>query len=98
MSPIAASKRQIVEIAKAVIRRPKVLILDEATSALTASDVKPVTDLLRRIRDEGTLILFISHRMHEIEALADICSIFRNGDTCRDLPDRVQVEMTRSFS
>jgi ribose transport system ATP-binding protein len=73
------SKCQVVEIAKAVIRRPKVLILDEATSALTAADVRPVTDLLRRMRDAGTLILFISHRMHEIEALADTCSIFRNG-------------------
>ncbi len=73
------SKRQIVEIAKAVIRRPKVLILDEATSALTASDVQPVTDLIKQLRDDGTLILFISHRMHEIEALADTCSIFRNG-------------------
>lgn len=80
------SKRQIVEIAKAVIRRPKVLILDEATSALTASDVKPVTDLLRRLRDEGTLILFISHRMHEIEALADVCSIFRNGTHVETYP------------
>ena len=80
------SKRQIVEIAKAVIRRPKVLILDEATSALTASDVQPVTDLLRRLRDQGTLILFISHRMHEIEALADTCSIFRNGTHIETYP------------
>jgi ribose transport system ATP-binding protein len=74
------SKRQIVEIAKAIIRKPDVLILDEATSALTASDVGPVMDLLRRMRDEGACILFISHRMHEIEALADSCSVFRNGE------------------
>ena len=74
------SKRQIVEIAKAIVRKPDVLILDEATSALTASDVGPVMDLLRRMRDEGACILFISHRMHEIEALADTCSVFRNGE------------------
>ncbi|MBD0864201.1 MAG: sugar ABC transporter ATP-binding protein [Rhodobacteraceae bacterium] len=74
------SKRQIVEIAKALIRRPKVLILDEATSALTASDVEPVMELLRRLREQGTLILFISHRMHEVDALADTCSVFRNGE------------------
>ncbi|MBY6114080.1 sugar ABC transporter ATP-binding protein [Mameliella alba] len=79
VADLPLSKRQIVEIAKAVIRKPKVLILDEATSALTAADVEPVMALLRRLRDEGTLILFISHRMHEVEALADTCSVFRNG-------------------
>ena len=79
VADLPLSKRQIVEIAKAVIRKPKVLILDEATSALTAADVAPVMALLRRLRDAGTLILFISHRMHEVEALADTCSVFRNG-------------------
>ncbi len=74
------SQRQIVEIAKAVIRRPRVLILDEATSALTAEDVDKVMRLLRRLRDEGTCVLFISHRMHEVDALADTCSVFRNGE------------------
>ncbi|MFK8250133.1 sugar ABC transporter ATP-binding protein [Ancylobacter terrae] len=73
------SKRQLVEIAKAVIRRPRVLILDEATSALTAEDAAKVMALLRRLRDEGTLVLFISHRMHEVDAVADTCSVFRNG-------------------
>jgi ribose transport system ATP-binding protein len=80
VADLPLSKRQIVEIAKAVIRKPKVLILDEATSALTAADVEPVMALLRRLRDDGTLILFISHRMHEVEALADTCSVFRNGE------------------
>lgn len=79
-SDLPLSKRQIVEIAKAIVRKPDVLILDEATSALTASDVGPVMDLLRRMRDDGACILFISHRMHEIEALADTCSVFRNGE------------------
>ena len=72
-------KRQLVEIAKAVIRRPRVLILDEATSALSAADVDKVMQLLRRLRDAGSCVLFISHRMHEVDALADTCSVFRNG-------------------
>lgn len=80
VADLPLSKRQIVEIAKAVIRKPKVLILDEATSALTAADVEPVMALLRRLRNDGTLILFISHRMHEVKALADTCSVFRNGE------------------
>lgn len=73
------ARRQMVEIAKAVGRDPKLLILDEATSALTAADVERVYALLRRLRDQGLPILYISHRMHEIEALADTCSVFRGG-------------------
>lgn len=73
------SRRQMVEIAKALAKNPKVLILDEATSALTAADVETVFNILRRLRDDGISILTISHRMHEIEALADTCSVFRNG-------------------
>ena len=73
------SRRQMVEIAKALGREPKLLILDEATSALTASDVEEVFKILRRLREENLAILYISHRMHEIEQLADNCSVFRNG-------------------
>ena len=73
------SRRQMVEIAKALARDPKVLILDEATSALTAADVQKVFALLRRLRAEGLAIVYISHRMNEIAALADDCSVFRNG-------------------
>ncbi len=73
------SRRQMVEIAKALAKDPSVLILDEATSALTAADVDTVFEILRRLREEGISILTISHRMHEIEAIADKCSVFRNG-------------------
>ena len=73
------SRRQMVEIAKALGRNPKLLILDEATSALTAADVHKVYAILHKLRDDGLSLLYISHRMHEIEELADTCSVFRNG-------------------
>ena len=76
---LSLSRRQMVEIAKALNRKPKLLILDEATSALTAADVEKVYTILHKLRDQGLSILYISHRMHEIEALADVCSVFRNG-------------------
>ena len=76
---LALSRRQMVEIAKALGQRPRLLILDEATSALTADDVERVVALLHRLRDEGMSILFISHRMHEIRKLADTCSVYANG-------------------
>ena len=73
------SRQQMVEIAKALARHPRVLILDEATSALTAADVAKVFALLKRLRAEGMAIIYISHRMHEIAELADDCTVFRNG-------------------
>jgi ribose transport system ATP-binding protein len=76
---LSLSRRQIVEIAKALARKPRVLILDEATSALSAGDVESVFGVIRRLRDEGVALLYISHRMHEIAELADTCTVFRNG-------------------
>src|SRR6185436_1758622 len=73
------SRRQMVEIAKALARNPRILILDEATSALTASDVTKIFAVLKRLRAEGLALLYISHRMHEISELADECTVFRNG-------------------
>ncbi len=76
---LSLSRKQMVEIAKALGRRPRLIILDEATSALTGEDVKRVYELLERLRKDGVAILYISHRMHEIAHLADDCSVFRNG-------------------
>ena len=73
------SRRQMVEIAKALARKPRLLILDEATSALTAADVAKVFVVLKRLREEGLALLYISHRMHEIAELADESTVFRNG-------------------
>ncbi|MGF6178800.1 sugar ABC transporter ATP-binding protein [Ensifer sp. 4252] len=73
------SRQQIVEIAKALARKPRILILDEATSALTAADVSKVFAVLKRLRAEGLALVYISHRMNEIAELADDCTVFRNG-------------------
>jgi ribose transport system ATP-binding protein len=73
------SRRQMVEIAKALARNPKILILDEATSALTAADVTKVFRMLKQLKADGMAIIYISHRMHEIAELADDCTVFRNG-------------------
>jgi len=80
LSDLPLSRRQIVEIAKALRLDPKILILDEATSALTAEDVGRVFALLKALREDGVTILYISHRMNEIAELADDCSVFRNGE------------------
>lgn len=92
------SRRQMVEIAKALARKPRILILDEATSALTQSDVDKVFSVLKRLRSEGMALIYISHRMHEIAALADDCTVFRNGRSIESYPagtktDREVVEL-----
>ena len=76
---LSLSRRQMVEIAKALARKPRILILDEATSALTAADVTKIYGVLKRLRAEGLALLYISHRMHEIAELADECTVFCNG-------------------
>jgi ribose transport system ATP-binding protein len=73
------SRQQMVELAKGLAHEPRILILDEATSALTAADVARVIEVLKRLREEGLALLFISHRMHEVKALADECTVYRNG-------------------
>jgi ribose transport system ATP-binding protein len=79
VADLRLAERQQVEFAKALSRSPRLLILDEATSALNASVVEKVFEIVRKERDNGTGVLFISHRFHEIEALADTISVFRNG-------------------
>jgi ribose transport system ATP-binding protein len=76
---LSLSRRQMVEIAKALARKPRILILDEATSALTATDVTKIYAVLKRLRAEGLALIYISHRMHEIAELADECTVFCNG-------------------
>ena len=76
---LSLSRRQMVEIAKALARKPRLLILDEATSALTAADVTKIYAVLKRLRTDGLALVYISHRMHEIAELADECTVFCNG-------------------
>ena len=83
---LSLSRRQMVEIAKALARKPRILILDEATSALTAADVTKIYAVLKRLRAEGLALVYISHRMHEIAELADECTVFRNGRSVASYP------------
>jgi ribose transport system ATP-binding protein len=74
------SRRQMVEIAKALARKPRILILDEATSTLDVATRDRLFRVIRRLRAAGTGILFISHRMEEVEEIADRVTIVRSGE------------------
>jgi ribose transport system ATP-binding protein len=73
------AEQQIVAIAKALRRRCRVLILDEPTAALENREISRLFGLLRRLKDQGTGIVYVSHRLEEIVALADRCTVLRDG-------------------
>lgn len=86
VSELPLAQRQLVEIAKAFSHNPRLLILDEGTSALAVQDVRIVFDVIRRMRDQGRSVIFISHRMSEIEEIADTLTIFRDGEDVGSFP------------
>ncbi|MGH3716887.1 MAG: sugar ABC transporter ATP-binding protein, partial [Micromonosporaceae bacterium] len=72
-------ERQLVEIAKALSLDARVLIMDEPTAALADAEVRRLFTTIRRLRDHGVGIVYISHRLEEIEAVADRVTVLRNG-------------------
>ena len=76
---LSIDARQVVEIAKALVRGPRVILFDESTSSLDASQVAAFFELVRRLRDEGRSIIFISHRMEEIFEIGDRVTVMVGG-------------------
>lgn len=76
---LSASEKQLVEIAKAYSKNPKILIMDEPTTALKKVEVKNLFNLVRNLKAKGTTIIFISHRLNEILEISDKIVIFRDG-------------------
>jgi len=73
------AEQQMVEIAKALVDEPKVLILDEPTSALNNTEVKQLLGLIRRLATTGVSVIYVSHRMKEIPLVADTLTVLRDG-------------------
>jgi ribose transport system ATP-binding protein len=84
VSRLPTGRRQVVEIAKALAMKPRVLILDEPTSSLAAPDVAMLTSLVRRLRDQGVAILYISHRLNEIIDFCDYVTVLKDGAVTAD--------------
>lgn len=79
VSRLSTAEQQLVEISKALSVEPKVLILDEPTSALNSAEVEVLIALLRRLASQGVSIIYVSHRMREIPAVADTLTVLRDG-------------------
>jgi simple sugar transport system ATP-binding protein len=85
VSDLSVGERQRIEIVRALLLDPTLLIMDEPTSVLTPQEVEQLFVVLRQLAKEGRSILYISHKLHEIKALCDTATILRGGrlvDTC----------------
>ena len=76
---LSFAERQLVAIAKALRRQCRVLILDEPTAALETREIERLFEVLARMKSQGTAIIYVSHRLEEVVALADRCTVLRDG-------------------
>jgi ribose transport system ATP-binding protein len=76
---LSVAQQQLVEIAKAISADSNLLIMDEPTTALSLAEVRRLHDLVRRLAERGRAILYISHRLNELEGLVDTVTVLRDG-------------------
>ncbi|WP_425460084.1 multiple monosaccharide ABC transporter ATP-binding protein [Kutzneria buriramensis] len=88
ISELGVGKQQLVEIAKALSKKVRLLILDEPTAALGEEDSRHLLDLLRGLREDGVTCVIVSHKLNEIMAIADSITILRDGRTIETLDVR----------
>src|ERR1700722_1232684 len=79
VSTLSVGERQRIEIVRALLLDPRLLIMDEPTSVLTPQEVEQLFETLRKLAASGCSILYISHKLHEIVALCDTATILRGG-------------------
>jgi len=74
-----SAERQVLQITRALIRQPKILVFDEPSVALVKREVDQLLRIVKRLRDQGLSILYISHYLQEIDSLCDEVTVLRNG-------------------
>lgn len=82
---LPVSKQQMVEIAKALSIHAKILIMDEPTSALTAKEIDELFRIIKKLREDGCGIVYISHRLEELQHIVDRVTIMRDGQYITDM-------------
>jgi len=75
-----ASYKQIIEIAKALLRNAKIIIMDEPTTSLTSVEIEHVFEIMRNLKEKGASIIFISHKLREVVEICDRFTVLRNGE------------------
>ncbi len=86
LGDLPVSKQQMVEIAKALSLNAKILIMDEPTSALTAKEIEDLFRIIKKLKKEGKGIVYISHRLEELQHIVDRVTIMRDGQYITTFP------------
>ena len=84
---LSLGQRQLVEIAKALSRGAHVIAFDEPTSSLSAREIDRLMAIIARLRDEGKVVLYVSHRMEEVFRICDAVTVFKDGRYVRTFDD-----------
>ena len=95
LSALSIAQRQMVEICKAVMQDARVIAFDEPTSSLSHRETEILFRLVQRLRSEGRTLIYISHRLEELYALCDACTIFRDGRRVATHPVMAEVPRER---
>ena len=97
VSELETSKKQLLEIAKALFANAKLLILDEPTTSLNQDEIDHLFAIIRRLKQQGHSFIFISHKMNEIFAIADRYTVLRNGMFIQEgnIADTTMEEVTK---
>jgi len=85
VASLSLAERQLVEIAKALSLKARLVIMDEPTSSLTAAETERLLSVIARLRQDGVGVIFISHRLAEVEHVADRVIVLRDGRTVAEL-------------
>jgi ribose transport system ATP-binding protein len=86
VNTLSVAEQQMVEIAKAISFQAKLIVMDEPTAALTEHETATLFDLVRRLKGQGVAVVYISHRLEEVFALADRVVVLRDGRNAGGLP------------
>jgi ribose transport system ATP-binding protein len=87
VSQLSVAKMQLVEIAKALSLRSRVLLLDEPTASLTPHETETLFRLLGKLRDDGASLVFVSHKLEEVQEICDEVTVLRDGrNACQSRP------------
>jgi ABC-type sugar transport system ATPase subunit len=76
---LSIADQQVVEIAKALVTNAKIILLDEPTASITGSETSKLFDVIKRLKSQGTAILFVSHKLEEVYEICDTVTVLRDG-------------------